>query len=236
MRIAELSRRAGVPIPTIKYYLREGLLPPGRLTSPNQARYDEQHLDRLRLVRALVELGRLPIGTIKELLAELDAPEPDLHRALGRALTSIPHPREQSDEPALADAERETDELIARRGWRIQEHAPGRRAVAESVAALRQLSGGDLTPTLDEYAEAAERIAFAEVAAIRDLPDPETVVYRAVLSTILGESLITGLRRLAQEAASATTFGRPDPDDTADPPDGPDRASQGQADSGASGD
>lgn len=29
MRIGELSRRTGVPVPTIKYYVREGLLPPG---------------------------------------------------------------------------------------------------------------------------------------------------------------------------------------------------------------
>ncbi len=28
MRISELSRRSGVSIPTIKYYLRDGLLPP----------------------------------------------------------------------------------------------------------------------------------------------------------------------------------------------------------------
>ena len=37
MRIAELSQTTGVPVPTIKYYLREGLLPAGELTSPNQA-------------------------------------------------------------------------------------------------------------------------------------------------------------------------------------------------------
>ena len=30
MRLAELSERSGVPTATIKYYLREGLLPPGR--------------------------------------------------------------------------------------------------------------------------------------------------------------------------------------------------------------
>ena len=29
MWIAELSRRTDVPVATIKYYLREGLLPPG---------------------------------------------------------------------------------------------------------------------------------------------------------------------------------------------------------------
>ncbi len=41
MRVAELSRRSGVSVASIKYYLREGLLPPGELTSPNQAHYGE---------------------------------------------------------------------------------------------------------------------------------------------------------------------------------------------------
>ena len=42
--MGELSRRSGVPIPTIKFYLREGLLPPGVATAANQADYDEEHL------------------------------------------------------------------------------------------------------------------------------------------------------------------------------------------------
>ena len=86
MRIAELSQTTGVPVPTIKYYLREGLLPAGELTSPNQARYDDRHVQRLRLVRVLLDIGRLPIATIRDLLTELDQPDPDVHEVLGRAL------------------------------------------------------------------------------------------------------------------------------------------------------
>nr|MDT0525976.1 MerR family DNA-binding transcriptional regulator [Streptomyces sp. DSM 41633] len=37
MRLAELSERSGVPTATIKYYLREGLLPAGRRISATQA-------------------------------------------------------------------------------------------------------------------------------------------------------------------------------------------------------
>ena len=47
MRMAELSRRTGVPVPTIKYYLREGLLPPGERTSPNQAQNSRPDLKAL---------------------------------------------------------------------------------------------------------------------------------------------------------------------------------------------
>ncbi|MYU47619.1 MerR family transcriptional regulator, partial [Streptomyces sp. SID7803] len=52
MRLSELSERSGIATATIKYYLREGLLPPGERLSATQAEYDESHLRRLRLVRA----------------------------------------------------------------------------------------------------------------------------------------------------------------------------------------
>ncbi|MFD7659160.1 MerR family transcriptional regulator, partial [Actinosynnema sp. NPDC059797] len=72
MRIGELSRRSGVSVPTIKFYLREGLLAPGSGTARNQASYGEAHERRLRLVRALVEVGGLSLTAVREVLAASD--------------------------------------------------------------------------------------------------------------------------------------------------------------------
>ena len=125
MRIAELSGRSGVPVPTIKYYLREGLLPPGESTQRNQARYDERHLQRLRLVRVLLDVGGLPIAAIRDLLADLDRPDPNLHHALGRALKSAsPQPDAEPVDADLALAESEVDALVERRGWRVAAPRP----------------------------------------------------------------------------------------------------------------
>ncbi|MFE1500190.1 MerR family transcriptional regulator, partial [Streptomyces albidoflavus] len=77
MRIAELGRTCGVSTPTIKYYIREGLLPAGRLTSSNQARYTEEHVHRLRLIRALLELGGLSVTKVRAIVTVLDG-ESDL--------------------------------------------------------------------------------------------------------------------------------------------------------------
>lgn len=200
MRIAELSRRAQVPVPTVKYYLREGLLPPGELSSPNQARYDERHIRRLRLIRALLEVGRLPIATIKELLTDLDQPNPDLHHALGRALNATGEAT--GDVPGSHDV----DELIARHGWQVDEHAPARRAVAGVITTMRDLGAEDLLALIDEYARAAELIAATDLELVRRRGEPEAVVHGAVIGTILGDALIAGLRRLAQESASAKLF------------------------------
>jgi DNA-binding transcriptional MerR regulator len=68
----ELSRRSGVPRSTIKFYLREGLLAPGEASAPKQARYGEAHLERLRLIRALREVARLPLDVIGRVTRELD--------------------------------------------------------------------------------------------------------------------------------------------------------------------
>ena len=65
MRISELSRESGVPVATIKFYLRERLLPDGVLTSATQAQYDETHVARLGLVRALIGAGGLSIAAAR---------------------------------------------------------------------------------------------------------------------------------------------------------------------------
>ena len=60
MELRELSARSGVPVPTIKYYLREGLLTSGTDRPGTRADYDVAHLRRLGLIRLLVEVHRLP--------------------------------------------------------------------------------------------------------------------------------------------------------------------------------
>jgi len=201
MRIAELSRRSGIPVPTIKYYLREGLLPPGELSSPNQASYGEQHLRRLQLVRALLEVGRLPIASIKEVLREIDCPNPNVHTAMGRALRAI------GPEEPDSEQRREVDDLIARQGWHVAAGAPARKVVAEVIAALRRLGATSMLDRLDDFAQLSGRIGEIDLEVVADQRSPEEMVYSAVVGAILGDRLLAALRRLAQESASAKRYG-----------------------------
>lgn len=207
MRIAELSRQSEVPVPTIKYYLREGLLPPGEFSSANQAHYGEEHLRRLRLVRALVEVGRLPIAAIRRVLDRLDQPDPDLHGVLGHALIGLSQ-REPATDAQLATALADVDALVERREWRVGRDAVARHAVAEVIAALRLLGVEEPIDHLDEYAETAERIAQIDMRLVANrVADTADLVYAAVIGTVVGDQLLAGLRRLAQEDASARAFG-----------------------------
>jgi DNA-binding transcriptional MerR regulator len=103
MRISELSSQTGVPVATIKFYLRENLLHAGVLTAATQAQYDESHVARLRLIRALLGPGGLSIATAHRVIQAIDEPPESLHELLGVAATAVAG-------PSLDDALRALDE------------------------------------------------------------------------------------------------------------------------------
>jgi DNA-binding transcriptional MerR regulator len=57
MSIGELARATGVKEVTIRYYEQIGLMPAPPRTEGNHRVYHAEHLDRLRFIRRLRELG-----------------------------------------------------------------------------------------------------------------------------------------------------------------------------------
>lgn len=200
MRISELSRRSGVSVATIKYYIREGLLPPGRPTAATQAEYDDQHLRRLRLVRALIGVRGLSVNITRELLGALSQQQADTHRVLGLALGAIRLAEETGPGTGrLADV----DELIEELGWRVHAAAPARAALADTMATLRDLGVPLDRRALLAYARLAEQTAVVDLDQLDGVADPSELAERAVLLTTLLEPALMALRRLAQEHESA---------------------------------
>jgi DNA-binding transcriptional MerR regulator len=70
LRMRELAEASGVPAPTIKHYLREGLLPEPVKTSRNMAYYPPEFVDRIKLIKRLQEERFLPLKAIKTVLDE----------------------------------------------------------------------------------------------------------------------------------------------------------------------
>jgi len=213
MRIAELSRRSGVPVPTIKYYMREGLVPQGERTSPNQANYDESHLRRLRLARALVDVGGLPVAVAHDVLQMLDDRRSNLHDLLGKAqYAATPRRETDTDTEEWRQAEEDVRTLIAERGWVIRPGGPALLSLTETIALLRRLGQDSYLKLLGGYADAAERVANEEVAHVVAQPDIESMAEVVVVGTVLGDALLAALRRLAQESASSRLAQEPVPD------------------------
>jgi DNA-binding transcriptional MerR regulator len=203
MRVAELSRRTGVSVASIKYYLREGLLPPGERTSPNQASYGEDHVRRLRLVRALIDVGGLSVVGTRDVLAAIDDDGVSLHQALGRAQDAVMARVEAVEDDAAERAEKTVAELVARRGWVVSAQNPGRRAAVDVLATLERLGGERVAGLVDVYAEAMDAVARHEVTAVVDPGDRERSVERVAVGIVLGGSLLAALRGMAEESASA---------------------------------
>jgi MerR family transcriptional regulator, copper efflux regulator len=68
MTIGAVARGAGVPIDTIRYYEREGLLPPPRRRESGYRDYDRTTVEHLRFIRRAKSLG-FSLDDIRELLA-----------------------------------------------------------------------------------------------------------------------------------------------------------------------
>ena len=94
------------------------------------------------------------------------------------------------------------DDLIARRGWQIKPTSPARRLLADAVSSLHALGQDDLV-SLDRYAKAAERIASLDVHAVLRRPNMDSMLEGVVIGTVLGDTLLAALRRLAQEHLSS---------------------------------
>lgn len=90
MHLAELSRRSGVSVPSIKFYLREGLLPPGEAVTALKAEYSDEHVRRLRLVRAMLTIGKMSVVQVRDVLAVAEDPAFTRHERLGIAQYMLP--------------------------------------------------------------------------------------------------------------------------------------------------
>ena len=75
IKMRELSRRSGVPAPTIKHYMRMELLPgPSMRTSKNMAWYDPALIPRIEAIKELQRSRFLPLDVIKQVLEGADEP------------------------------------------------------------------------------------------------------------------------------------------------------------------
>ncbi|MFE8914476.1 MerR family transcriptional regulator [Streptomyces globisporus] len=210
MRIGELSRRSGVPVPTIKYYLREGLLAAGELTSPNQARYGPGHERRLRLIRALLDVGGLSLAAIGEVLRAMDDPGQPVHKVLGVAADGVTPTDGEAAGPELEDAREEVAELVRRRGWQVDERGSAAESLAGVLCALRRAGHGGYIDLLDVYADAAEPVARADLDYVQRRVAREDLVESVVVGTVLGEAMFGALRRLAHIDVSYRRFESPE--------------------------
>ncbi|MEW1638423.1 MerR family transcriptional regulator [Streptomyces sp. NPDC093801] len=214
MRLSELSERSGVSTATIKYYLREGLLAPGRRVSATTADYDEAHLRRLRLVRTLLQVGGLSVATAREVLGHVDDDALGRSIRLGAALWALPHPPApdaEEDDGARAAARREVDRLLEEVGWESARELaplnPDHTSLVEAVASLIRLGYPWNAEMMTPYARMMHQVAVHDLDFVETYPSEAERVEAAVAATILLEPILRAMHRIAQQEETVRRYG-----------------------------
>jgi Cd(II)/Pb(II)-responsive transcriptional regulator len=76
MKIGELAKATGTPVETIRFYEREGLLPPPARADNHYRQYRPAHLERLAFIRQCRNLD-MTLDEIRALIALRESPAQD---------------------------------------------------------------------------------------------------------------------------------------------------------------
>ncbi len=72
LKIGEIAKKSGVPPSTIRYYVRQGLLPEPTKVNKSMAYYDEGCIEKIQAIRHLQETKYFPLSVIKNILRRID--------------------------------------------------------------------------------------------------------------------------------------------------------------------
>jgi DNA-binding transcriptional MerR regulator len=200
MRISGLSKRTGVSVATLKFYLREGLLPAGQPTAANQAEYGDEHVHRVSLIRVLRDVAGLDLRTIHRVIDAIGDERVGRHELLGVVQGTLPRPPIAPDpDGEVTRARADVDAFLARLGWEVRLEAPARGTLAGALAALRRIGREVPAEAFSPYADAADRMARWEVLAVPASGSRSAQVEGLVVGTLVYGVVFDALRRLAHE-------------------------------------
>jgi AcrR family transcriptional regulator len=155
MTISELSSLSTVPLSTIKFYIRESLIPRPRKIRGTRAYYDFRHLNRLKLIKKIQSEGNVPLSKIKEIINLIDDGDRPEER------------QDASGGPALKD------EIVASAIDVFREKGYEKATIGDIVAAARigrSTFYKNFSDKKELLIECIKHIIFTEI----EDPDPET--------------------------------------------------------------
>jgi DNA-binding transcriptional MerR regulator len=206
LTISELSAASRTSVATIKFYLREGLLPEADLSAERRAFYGEVHLRRLRVIFALRAVGGLSVQTIREICRVLDGRGPrPVPEAVARTMDALARRPKSGRTREVATARAELLEFLQSKDLRVRPRAGTLVDLAAALVALRHVIGPEVGPReLEPYLDAMCALADRDYRANRHLfadpaAAPEAAALAAVLGTVLWEPVLVLLRRVALE-------------------------------------
>jgi DNA-binding transcriptional MerR regulator len=209
VKIGELAKRSGVPIATIKHYLREGLIAPTKKSGRTMSWYDQALISRIRTIKELQRRHFLPLDVIRRAIDSDAEASDDVAAAEAIAGVLARHGGKRAHG---------RDELLAR-GASVQEldwlaaaglarPGPDHRYRGDDLALLSTLGaarkaglGADMLPfeILQRYLGALRALVAVELEMFRAGVFPRTgttdVRRLTTAATRLSERLVVLIRR-----------------------------------------
>ena len=195
MQLHELSQRSGVSPASIKYYLREGLLPRGEAVHATRAEYSGKHLERLELIQALRQIVALNIAQIRGLLGMADdgVPRLDLLAAVQREVLNLKDFTPAiGGEPAAATAA-----VVHLRGW-PDSPSDARNALTAHLELMARLKVPVSATVLEAYSKAMDDVAGLDIAATTAPESTDRLIFTAAVGMHMHSQLLLKLLALAQ--------------------------------------
>jgi DNA-binding transcriptional MerR regulator len=210
LTVSELASEARTPVSTIKFYVREGVLPSGDPSAKHRAFYGQAHVRRLRLIRALRQVGGLGMPAIRDICKRLDGKgEGALHDVIVHVIDALGRERRvKSARREVALAREEVLGLLDTQGVRVRPNARAVADLADALVGLRHVIGPEVSATdFVPYLDAMRALAEQDFEANRHLiTDAASAGIAATFGTVLWEPILLVLRRIAHEDVSARTF------------------------------
>ncbi|MDV8146710.1 MerR family transcriptional regulator [Arthrobacter sp. B10-11] len=195
MQLKDLSGHTGVSAASIKYYLREGLLPAGETVHATRAQYSARHVERLGLIQALRRIVGLNIEQIRGILKMADdgAPRLDLLAAVQRVVLHL-------DSHAQAGVDAGTppaDAVVRLRNW-PDYPSDARNALNAHLELMESLNIPVSGEVMDTYSKAMDDVARVDIAATTAPESVDQLILTAAVGMHMHSQLLLKLLALGQ--------------------------------------
>jgi DNA-binding transcriptional MerR regulator len=209
LKIGELERLSGVPMATLKFYLREGLIKPTRKSGRTMAWYHPSVVERIRSIRELQERQFLPLDVIRETIDKTAQADDDhaITEAIAGVLLRRGGTRSRSLEEVLANGAKPAElEWLRRAGLAVPDEEGRYRG--DDLALLSTLGrarssglAAEMLPfhILSDYMIALDKLVEVELrmfrAGVIGRAKPSEVAELTKVAAELSERLVLLLRR-----------------------------------------
>lgn len=206
MKLSELARRTSASTASLKFWMREAILPAGELRNQTTAVYTQRHIERVALIQILRAEFDVSIGHIHELTTLIDSPGSsllDVMEACQVIATGMVIP------PEVDAVQSElVGRLHARIGW-LRDDSVAAAALAHALAGSARVGYPYDFDDLVHYAQALEPIATADIGSIQPEGNPDVVARNLLVAAAAQNRVLVAMNQLAHTAAAirATTGG-----------------------------